>query len=62
MEVFDYLRATVQNVKAVGPSQIEPFFGKTLLLAIGPPFGVHGLVPRFSHFLHHPSAEDGLLI
>ena len=41
---FDYLRDAVQIAEAVGPSQIEPFFGKTFALAIGSPlvfmFGV----------------------
>ena len=43
----DYLRATVQNVEAVGPSQIEPFFGKTFVARYRPPFGVHVWCPDF---------------
>ena len=58
----DYLRVVVQNDKAVGPSRIEPFFGKTFVARYRPPLWCSCLVPRFSHFLHHPSAEDGLLL
>ena len=34
---FDYLRAAVQNAEAVGPSRIEPFFGKTFAARYRPP-------------------------
>ena len=37
----DYLRVAVQNAEAVGPSRIEPFFGKTFAARYRPPFGVH---------------------
>ena len=37
----DYLTAAVQNTEAMGPSQIEPFFGHTFLSRYGPPFGFH---------------------
>ena len=43
----DYLRAAVQNAEAVGPSQIEPFFGKTFASRYRPPFGVHVWCPDF---------------
>ena len=38
---FDFLRAAVQNAKAVGPSRIEPFFEKTFATRYRPPSGVH---------------------
>ena len=38
---FDYLRVSVQNAKAVGPSRIKPFFGKSFAARYRAPFGVH---------------------
>ena len=35
-----YLRAAVQNEKAVGPSQVEPSFGHNFASCYRPPFGV----------------------
>ena len=43
----DYLRATMKNAKAVGPSWIEPFFGKTFATRYRSPFGVHVWCPDF---------------
>ena len=43
----DYLRFAVQNAEAVGPSRIEPFFGKTFAARYRPPFGVHVWCPDF---------------
>ena len=43
----DYLRAVMQNAEAVGPSRIEPFFGKTFAARYRPPFGVHVWCPNF---------------
>ena len=43
----DHLRAAVQNVEAVGPSRIEPSFGKTFATRYRPPFGVHVWCPDF---------------
>ena len=43
----DYLMDTMQNAKVVGPSQINPFFGKTLLLATGPTLVFMVLYPNF---------------
>ena len=43
----DYLRAAMQNAKAVGPSWIEPFFGKTFSTCYMPHFGVHVWCPDF---------------
>ena len=41
----DYLRAAMQNAKAVGPSQIEPSFRKAFATRYRPPFGVHVWCP-----------------
>ena len=41
----DYLRAFVQNTEAVGPSRIEPSFGKAFATRCRPPFGVHVWCP-----------------
>ena len=38
---FDYLRAVMQNTEAMGPSRIEPSFGKTFAARYRPPFGDH---------------------
>ena len=43
----DYLRAAVQNAEVVGPSRVEPFFGKTSATHYRPPFGVHVWCPNF---------------
>ena len=37
----NYLRAAVQNAEAMGPSRIEPSFGKAFATRYRPPFGVH---------------------
>ena len=47
LTVLTTLRAVVQNAKAVGPSQIEPSFGKTFVACYRPPFGVHVWCPDF---------------
>ena len=41
----NYLRAAVQNAKAMGPSRIEPSFGKAFATRYRPPFGVHVWCP-----------------
>ena len=41
----DYLRATAQNAEAMGPSWIEPSFGKAFATRYRPPFGVHVWCP-----------------
>ena len=41
----DYLRATVQNAEAVGPSRFKPSFGKAFATRYKPPFGVHVWCP-----------------
>ena len=41
----DYLRVVVQNVEAVGPSRIEPSFGKAFTTRYRPPYGVHVWCP-----------------
>ena len=42
----NYLRAAVQNVEAVGPSRVEPYFEHNLPLATGPSsvFGFGALI------------------
>ena len=35
----EYLTAAIQNVEVVGPSRVEPSFGKTFAARYGPPFG-----------------------
>ena len=42
-----YLRATVQNVEAVGPSWVEPSFGHNFASRYKPPFGVRVWFPDF---------------
>ena len=37
----------MQNAEVVGPSRIEPFFGKTFAARYRPPFGVHVWCPDF---------------
>ena len=41
----DYLRAVVQKAKTMGPSRIEPSFGKDFAAHYRPPFGVHVWCP-----------------
>ena len=43
----DYLRAAVQNAEVVGPSRIEPFFGKTFAARYRPLFCVRVWYPDF---------------
>ena len=57
----DYLRAVVQKAEVVGPSRIEPSFGKTFADRYRSPLCCSCLVSRLSHFLHRPSAKDGFL-
>ena len=57
-----YLRAAVQNAEAVGPSRIEPSFGKAFATRFRSPLWCSCLVPRFSHFLYRTSAENGLFL
>ena len=40
-----YLRAAIQNVEAVGPSQVEPLYGEIFTARYGPPFGVQVWCP-----------------
>ena len=37
---FEYLRAAIQNAEAVGPSRVEPLYGKIFAARYGPLFGV----------------------
>ena len=36
----EYLRAAIQNVVVVGPSQVEPSYGEVFAVRYGAPFGV----------------------
>ena len=36
----EYLRATIQNVVAIGPSRVEPSYGEVFAAWYRPPFGV----------------------
>ena len=36
----EYLRAAIQNVEAVGPSQVEPLYGEIFVARYGPSFRV----------------------
>ena len=36
----EYLRATIQNAEAVGPSRVKPLYGEIFAARYGPPFGV----------------------
>ena len=36
----EYLKSTVQNALAVGPSRVEPLYGETFVRHYRPPFGV----------------------
>ena len=42
---FEYLRAAIQNAKAVGPSRVEPLFGEIFSAQYGPSFGVQVWCP-----------------
>ena len=42
---FEYLRATIQNVEAVGPSRVEPSYGEIFATRYGPLFGVQVWCP-----------------
>ena len=44
----DYLRAAMQNAEVVGPSRIEPFFGKTFAACYRPPLVFMFGAPIFS--------------
>ena len=37
---FEYLRAAIQNVEAMGPSRVEPLYGGNFMARYGPPFGI----------------------
>ena len=41
----EYLRASIQNVEAVGPSRVEPLYGKIFTARYGPPFGIQVWCP-----------------
>ena len=41
----DYLRATIQNAEAVGPSRVEPLYGEIFATRYGPPFGIQVWCP-----------------
>ena len=43
----NYLRAAMQNAEAVGPSRIEPSFGKTFTTRYRQLFSVHVWCPDF---------------
>ena len=42
----EYLRASIQNAKAVGPSLVEPLYGEIFKARDGPSFGVQVLCPN----------------
>ena len=42
---FEYLRATIQNAKVMGPSQVEPSYSEIFAARYGPPFGVQVWCP-----------------
>ena len=42
---FEYLRATIPNVEAVGPSRVEPLYGEIFAARYGPPFGIQVWCP-----------------
>ena len=37
---FEYLRASIQNAEAMGPSLVEPLYGEIFAARYGPPFGI----------------------
>ena len=41
----EYLRASIQNVQAVGPSRVEPLYGEIFAARYGPLFGVQVWCP-----------------
>ena len=41
----EYLRAAIQNAEAMGPSRVEPLYGKIFAARYGPPFGVQVWCP-----------------
>ena len=43
---FEYLRSAVQSALAVGPSRVEPLFGKIFARRYRPPFGVQVWSPN----------------
>ena len=42
---YEYLRASIQNVEAVGPSRVEPLYGEIFAARYGPLFGVQVWCP-----------------
>ena len=47
----EYLKSTVQNALAVGPSRVEPLYGETYARCYRPPFGVQVWFPDFFEML-----------
>ena len=41
----EYLRAAIQNAEVVGPSRVEPLYGKIFAARYGPPFGIQVWCP-----------------
>ena len=41
----EYLRATIQNAEAVGPSRVEPLYGEIFAARYGPSFGIQVWCP-----------------
>ena len=41
----EYLRAAIQNVEAMGPSQVEPLYGEIFAARYRPPFGIQVWCP-----------------
>ena len=42
----EYLRAAIQNAKAMGPSRVEPLYGEIFAAQYGPPFRVQVWFPN----------------
>ena len=42
---FEYLRAAINNAKAVGPNRVEPLYGEIFAARYGPPFGIQVWCP-----------------
>ena len=42
---FEYLRVSIQNVEAVGPSWVEPLYGEIFAARYRPPFGIQVWCP-----------------
>ena len=57
----EYLKSSVQNALAVGPSRIEPLYGATFARR-NRPLLVSGLVSRHFDFLRGPNAQDGVFL